>query len=603
MLYKPVDLFNNLSFGKKIMTAFLLLVIFSNSIGGIVVIYILKQSVEKKSIQYEQELTIQISNIVDTYLKQIDKLSIQAGYNQSILEFLGKKYDKSSASQVEYVRDRDSVFTILNKERKIVDGIENIVIYNNDGMPFCFYQMGEPNPDYDVRTENWYEKVLDSNDTEFKIFVGVHKSNQFGNTKKSIVSIIRRIKNLQNFKGIGIIKIDMDVEVFAELIQDNGQNSQRYIYLLDDKGRIIYSNKSNRQVGEPFDKDIFYHIQNDNLNSYIKKTHNDQVLINQAKSNYSGWYIVTRTEKMFMTEDSRNAIELFFMAWIISAVIALVLSIIISNGIVRPIKILESNIVKIEEGNFDNTIEWNSRDEIGLLAISFNRMSKRLKQLIDEIYSKEAEKRKAEIAALQAQINPHFVFNTLNTIKYMAILQRANGVVDMLDAFITLTRAVSKSTTELVKIEEEIRRIKSYVYIEETRYCGKFNVEFEYDEEVLEYKTLGFILQPIVENAIFHGIEPKIERDKIDRGKVKISITRKQEHIEFCIEDNGVGMEQSVIDRNLNSDEYKRNGNSSIGINNVNKRVKLYFGDEYGVNIESTVNIGSKVRISIPAVL
>ena len=162
-------------------------------------------------------------------------------------------------------------------------------------------------------------------------------------------------------------------------------------------------------------------------------------------------------------------------------------------------------------------------------------------------------------------------------------------------------KVISHSTEDFISIEEEINRIRSYAYIEETRYIGKFNIELEYDEEILQYKTIGFILQPIVENAIFHGIEPKVQRNLIELGTIKVSIKKIKDQIQFIVEDNGVGMEQDSIQSYLNSDDGpKKSGN--IGIRNVNKRIKLSFGEAYGIKIQSELNEGSRVIINIPLI-
>lgn len=581
--------------------AFLALIIISNIVSGIYFFFMMQRSIEQETVQSEQQLTLQISSTIETYLKQVDRLTVRTAYDQSVLACLRKQRKGAKESLLEYTNDREIMFSFLNKASKIVDGIQNIVIYNNQGSPLYYYQAGSLNLDFSVRDEKWYPELTSTKDQGLVIFEGVHISSQFDHTDQPIVSIVRRIKDIQNFEGIGIIKVDISANAFADLIKNARENQNSFSSLIDQDGKVIISTDESIKIGTGYDKEFFDGMAQGTPEKSVRKYDKSKYLINYKKLDFSSWYLVLQSEKNIKTNNWRSASGLFLASCLISVAVAFILSLIMSRSIVKPLKILEHNMRKIEKGNFDIAIEITRYDEIGSLAQNFNRMSQRLKVLIEQIYKQEKEKRKAEIIALQAQINPHFIFNTLNTIKYMAVLQRANSVVTMMDSFIILMKAISHSTDDFISIEEEINRIRSYAYIEETRYFGKFNIEIKYDEEILQYKTIGFILQPIVENAIFHGIEPKVQRNLIEIGTIKVSIVKIEDQIQFIVEDNGVGMEQDSIQTYLDSDDGPKKSDN-IGIRNVNKRIKLSFGEAYGIKIESELNEGSRVTINIPLI-
>ena len=301
----------------------------------------------------------------------------------------------------------------------------------------------------------------------------------------------------------------------------------------------------------------------------------------------------------YLTQALGDNGRLFVMIAIIFSVVAVILCYYVAMHIVRPLKWLKNSMDRIEKKNFEDTIIWKYNDEIGDLAASFNRMSMRLKILIARIYEQEAEKRSAERFALQAQIQPHCLYNTLNAIRYMAIIQKSKGIADMVSALITIMRSVTRTTTGPIPIREEIEWIKSYIFIEETRYCGKFLVDYQIDPQVENDLTIGFILQPIVENAIFHGLEPKE-----GMGKLTIAIREKQEEgiVEFEVRDDGVGVEQSDIESFMNAELRSKQRRRDVGLYNVNRRLKLNYGDEYGLQIHSQKGEGTQVRIKIPLV-
>ena len=217
-----------------------------------------------------------------------------------------------------------------------------------------------------------------------------------------------------------------------------------------------------------------------------------------------------------------------------------------------------------------------------------------IKELVEKVRQEEITLRKTELKALQAQINPHFLYNTLDAIAWLCEEERHKDAVEMVNSLAKLFRISISRGHELITIEKEMQHAKSYLKIQNFRYKNQFTYSFDVDEECLNYLCNKITLQPIIENAIYHGIDRMV-----DEGKINIGIHQKGDRIIFTVEDNGVGMTEEQCEEILHKDASDRVG---IGIKNVNDRIKIYFGEEYGLTIQSELDEGTRVTISMPKI-
>lgn len=582
----------NKSIKTKLLFTFSILIIIPICINTLVSYYRMVNFTEDKSVAYAKAITQEINITFDTYLKNVDKLSYEIAYSDNVHGWLTSDYNGSSNPNYDYGLDLASAYRFLDGMRKTAYGIDSISVYNNDKGYYGF-STGPVNANYKIKDEEWYKKVEDSNGE--KVLVGPYEDKQIDISNRTVISLVRKIVDLSSFKEIGIIVIEINMnEMFANHLKYIGQDTGSNIFILNEDGKIIYNNINENEINKNFEPQIFARINNIKFGSLQEKFNGKSSLITFYTSSFTDWKVVNITSRNELIKGIDTVRNNSVFVGIILIVVAFAFSLIISNGIVNPIRKLKKMIGKIEEGNFDNTIDVVQRDEIGMLTLSFNRMSQRLKELISQIYTKEEEKRKAEIVALQAQINPHFTYNTLGVIKQMAVIHKAKGITKMLESLIDLLQASARYREEFITVEEELKLIKSYIYIQETRYCGKFIVDYDYEETALECKTLNLVLQPIIENAIFHGIN-----NKNGIGKILISVKIFNSSLQYVIEDDGIGMTQDQIDKVFYED---KSNFERIGVYNVNKRIKLYFGDNYGVTINSCSNEGTKVMITIPLI-
>lgn len=282
---------------------------------------------------------------------------------------------------------------------------------------------------------------------------------------------------------------------------------------------------------------------------------------------------------------------------LVTFVISAVISRMLVNSVVGPIFELTRLMKQIENGNLDVSSKITNSNEMGMLSNGFNHMVGRIKDLLKKVMQDQEEKRLAEIRILQHQINPHFLYHTLNSIRWMAKIYKAQNIDIMVTSLIKLLKSSIGSESELITIGNEIELLQCYFDIQKFRFIDKFDVEFDIEEQIKNCMIIRLLLQPIVENSLIHGIEPMK-----GKGFIRITGKRKGNSIEFIIRDNGLGMEEQAL-LSMFEGKVKTSSNfSGLGMKNVNERIKLYFGNDYGLTVESLLNVGTSVRLVIPAV-
>lgn len=275
--------------------------------------------------------------------------------------------------------------------------------------------------------------------------------------------------------------------------------------------------------------------------------------------------------------------------------ISLAISYIISGSMTQNIRHLEKNISRVEEGDFSVHIDPASNDEIGQLCHHFNHMADRIEELVQQAYREGEEKEKLKLTVLKAQINPHFLYNSLGSIKCLAKMEGKDNIAEMTTALIDLLRASLGKTGEFQTVEQEVEYIRNYFVLQLYRYENAFTVRYNVAEETRHLLMLNFILQPLVENALFHGIE--LSRKN---GIITVSSCVREGRLFLTVEDNGVGMTKEQMDTLFQEKDDRYEGLNSIGVGNVYRRIQRYFGQEYGLRYFSSPGKGCRVEILLP---
>jgi two-component system sensor histidine kinase YesM len=417
------------------------------------------------------------------------------------------------------------------------------------------------------------------------------------NDNREGVNLARTIRDMEEGEPIGYILIRTNERYFSKIYENIDDHKQK-IFIVSDTGVIASSNTPELVTGEAYqDQELMEGIQNsiESGKSSFNYTLDQKYLAVFSKTDRAEWYIVGLIPYTYLNEESRRIGIYSIAVGLICFLLSILLSLIISRSISVPLKNMVHTMQLVKNGDLSVVIEDKSNDELSEVANRFDEMLIEIKDLLETTKIQEKEKRKAELLALQAQINPHFISNTLNSIKWMASIQGAENIEKLIYSLIQMLNASIGKNDKRITLEEELEYLKSYIVIQEFRYYDKFKVKFDIADETLHFKLLRFLLQPILENAIIHGIEP------LDgQGFILIKAFRDGEDFKITVTDNGVGFTQKRINEVLQEPSKKNDGFCGIGISNVNDRIKMVYGDRYGVKIQSFENIYTTIEISLP---
>lgn len=510
--------------------------------------------------------------------------------NSSLISALTGKLDATREKKIKVnLDDMKKNFDVVFSEVGIAF---DVIVIGDNG--FCYSSQAGDNYDFaSLKNQLWYKSIFGKKDditfiSSFKDVFGVGK-------KQYVFSASRRILNSDG-NEIGTLLINID-EVYLSDIYQSALNGTNVIYIIDSNGNIIsHTNKDMRGMNF-INVENFKKLYGENDFRLTKKSVGEY-LISNYHDTQTGWTIIEEMPSSFVLSDVYRAYIIISIITGICFLIALVISYLVAGKVSKPLLDLCDSLNQVKEGNFDVVSKVAGYDEINLLKSSFNGMAQEIKKLLEDIKNKEAYKRRIENDLLRAQINPHFLYNTLFSIKCLAETRRPEEVSEMISALIDFLKMTLRKDADLICLSEEFIITEKYLVLQQMRYGDKLSFEFEPDEKTTQCMVPALILQPIVENAIFHGIEAKNEM-----GIIVISSEIQNERLIISISDDGAGMNEDTLERVIDTctnKEYTRN--ESIGIANVSGRIKVDFGNEYGLHIESEAGIGTTVTIELPII-
>lgn len=531
-----------------------------------------------------QETLNYVGNGVERELNQVEQVSDFIFFNNNIREILNKQY----ASQNERLNDMyrmDEIFTNYSVST-VFPYIPVIKIFANNGEEYSFGGRVHELDSRSVKEQGIQQALLEHNST--KLWSGVHKEFlQKPFEDLHVVSIFRLIKDEKFANDTGLLYISLDPVVFGNILKRVNLQNRSEIYITDQYDKIVFHSGMEEQY-IPIGDVLGTYREKDERGFFVSEAPEGKMLVSSFVINRYGWKVFGTIPMNTLVDENKLIILNNIAVFLVVFIIALVAWYFTLSRITKPLKALTSTMESVGEGNMYVKFECDREDEIGLLARSFNYMMDKMHELFNNLL-------KEQYKVLQAQINPHFLYNTLNSIRWMAIIHRVDSIKEVIDALSLLIMNSMKSERQFVSIEEEITNLKAYIYIQKIRYNNSFDVEFDIDEQVLNCQCISFILQPQVENAIFHGIEPKE-----GFGLIQVSVKRENGVIYLTVRDNGVGMTEKQIHRVLNEEKDVGRGLSGIGVRNVNERIKMIYGTQFGIRITSKLKEYTSVEITIP---
>ena len=539
-----------------------------------------------KSAVANTEMTVESTiDRLNSSLLDLRQISDAANYN------IVQQYDISSQ---EFTRQ----FSMLYETN--VDKIQSLALYGYDGMLIESEPVATVKDNVKVADQKWYQDAR--SEIENIHFSTPHVQNLFDDGTfryHRVVSLSRSVDiNDGSTSGSGVLLVDMKYSVLEDMLERiNETSSGIYYYLCSRDGEIIYHPRWT-EINRGLFKEKNNKVASYEDGIYEMKTDGQKENIVVGSVAYTGWKLIGVVPES-VQETSINK----FRYYIITTILILVMMLLqvnrfISRKISRPIRELDESVKAYEAGAMPDIYIGGSA-EIRHLGYSVQKSYEQIETLMKEIIQQQTERRKSELDALQSQINPHFLYNTLESITWMIEAQRNKEAVVMISELAKLLRVSLSRGKTIISIGDELQHGRSYMNIQRVRYKERFKVEFLIDEEIKNYCIVKLVIQPLLENAIYYGVG---NMDEDDDGQILIRGEKKGEDIYISIEDNGMGMPEDIRDNILTDNSKVPKHGSGVGVINVHSRIRLMFGPEYGLEVYSELDEGTKVVIHIPAI-
>ena len=544
--------------------------------------YRVKEIITKKYSDSAVQSVYEGAENIDFILKDIREFSNIVFINSDINTALN---NSESMSQVDFLNIIRGLFT----SRQDIEGISMMV--DNK-----VYSVGAIKLDKDQEV---FDSIAATKGECVWVNTSIERtqilSSQF---TKYFFSLGRTIIDLNTLDALGVLKIDINESILEKSYKSLMTEEGSEVFISTDQGDII-SHPNKEMIGfnikaKPYMENILASREKEGYFSY-QEDGIEKVAI-YSTSDVSGWKLVKAVPAAYLYKEIMQIQGYIIILGIIYFITTITLGLILAARITSPIERLMKLMKKVEKGNLDIHAEITSKDEIGQLSNSFNNMIDNMNRMINKSIEEERQKKEMEIEVLRAQINPHFLYNTLNTIKWMAKIQGNKSISNAINALIKLLRVSISIGKEKILLSDEIGYVQNYLVIQRLRFSEKFDIEYLIDEACLNCLVPKLILQPIVENSLIYN-----STDEEGLKPLNIIIRAYQENEVLCIsvEDNGPGIRKDILD-NILTEKQGIDKFSTVGLNNINQRIKLHYGDEYGLEIKSQVEEGTTVLIRLP---
>lgn len=542
-------------------------------------------SIFENSSEYTHTIIQQMNQNIDSYIDYMENIAYLISSNEDVQDYL---FDEKI--------DNEGRYRILNQFQTILDSrsdIRNVGIISKNGRMLINDGSKSVNQDLDLNTQEWYATALEK--PNGPILTSSHVQHIISGERPWVITLSRGICDRSGSgEKEGVFFIDLNYSAISGLCDQSTVGTKGYAFILDAKGNIVYHPQQQQLYNELQTENISLIMDTDE-DTVLTGTGNDGKLYSISRSEKTGWTVVDCTNVKELLSKSRQAQSVYVLTAIILVIVALLFSRFMARSITLPIQKLRDSMKKVQEGDFSvSDVVVDSKNEIGSLTKSFDVMTHRIHELMEQNVHEQEEKRKSELKALQSQINPHFLYNTLDSIIWMAEGKKNEEVVLMTASLARLLRQSISNEDEVVPIANEVEYARGYLTIQKMRYKDKLEFQIEVDSSILYIPLIKLVLQPIIENAIYHGL-----KYKESKGLLIVKGFMKDGNAVLQVIDDGVGMDEETLAHIY--DKHKVNYHSNgVGVYNVQKRLKLYYGEDYGITYTSELGKGTTATITIP---
>lgn len=550
--------------------------------------------------KYEEENLVNMEAYLNSYLEEVDSIAKNVNYNyylQDYLETVIKEEDDYVDSGIgKNMRSYEMSSQAFSDTLLSRADISSIMIFGKKKMLLNRSMYTYQKVALDYSKLDWYAKAVAK--PQDAIITGPNR-HSFFDTDDEVISLSREVQSYENGTFRGVILINLNMNKITEICNSFQEKQENFICIINDKGELVYEQQNGRERFAFDEKE-----NRQELNTALGKTkescfrlnyRGEKYLVTRTDMKTTGWTLVSMVPYKSVMAETMAISGVMILAVAITLIVTLLLLNRILTGVVKPLKKLEKYMVQVNPDNMDQRMEILTDDEIGHLSMKFNQMMDRIRNLKEQVIEEQEDKRKYELQALQAQINPHFLYNTLDSIIWMAETNDSN-IVAMTEALAKLFRISLNKGNEEISLERELEHVKNYLIIQSMRYADKFTYEISAEPGVERCRTIKLILQPIVENCIYHGI-----KKKRGTGKITIRAYRREQNLIIEVSDDGCEMPEEIC-RKILSDEIESENisGSGIGVKNVNERIQLRFGKKYGLSYSSEEGVGTTVTYVLP---
>ena len=580
------DLLLNVSLRTRMLLSNIVVALIPFLIFSIVSGFVFLDHAQKTAEEHSVQLIHQVSNSMDVYVETIEKMVNYIQLELQDTPFFTMESEGASGWDSETAYIRSVLENVANSHREVA----GIFIATKEDL---YVSTGMSRISRDpFQNERWYREAS-GNPEEIQLISVVTGRNIVTNRSYSIddvFSLAKAVQDPETGEVLGVILLDIRHDIIQSSINGVTIGEKGFVFVMDQEDNIVYTPVNG----------IVYRVNP----KWVKAMEPMSVQIQGGSyqirselSPYTGW----RTVGVFSMDEVMSSVNtivyILFTCVIISLVLVVIVSFKFSRTLTNPIFKLKRLMKQAESGDLTVRFNFQHNDEIGELGQSFNHMIARIDQLIQMVYVEQENKRTAEMKSLQEQIKPHFLYNTLDTISWMARDYDAEDIVRLVDALTNMFRIGLSHGKDIITVKEEITHVSNYLYIQKIRYKDKLNYVIHVDESLYAIEVPKLILQPLVENAIYHGVKAK-------RGGGTITITGvpEGENLVFTVQDDGAGMPQEKVEE-LNrrmSERSVLDEKKSFGLFYIRERIQLCYGKGYGVHVESALGEGTRVTITLP---
>lgn len=503
------------------------------------------------------------SKYIEQYVSNLKSTSRSLSQSQAIKDFASQTTAENESAIREWLE------TLLKSHPDFV----SIRLVTKDGRLITTGMEEEMVTSADMMVQKWYQDALEHSNVP--IIQSIKNQNN-----QIVISISQEVKSNAG-ENLGVIRLDVDYHELEKYVKELSLGENGYAFVIQKDGTLIYHPDS--EAFESVDKQMsVQEISNSPMDSMVS----EDFFVHKIPIENSDWILVGVSSFSRFKEDSVKLLGIVSVVGVLSLLICMLGIFTLIRYQLLPVKRLGQVMRRVEEGDTTIRAEQKGAQEFQVLAGTFNQMLERIETLMKEEKEQEALTRIYELKALTSQINPHFLYNTLDTIIWMAEFQDHQKVVDITKALSNYFRLSLNAGEEIVTLRQEIEHVRQYLFIQKERYGDKLEYEIDEPDDFSDIKLPKIVLQPLVENAIYHGIKES-ERP----GKITITVSKRDTFIDICIADNGVGI-------NENTTSTKELG--GVGIKNIQERLALFFGEAFSMEIESELNAYTKVYLHLP---